>query len=1666
LRRFGSFKGVFVVAVWLSCWIEAGGSTVLLRGDRRTPREPDTVITFGGAATFTPSVVRPASSVTVVWMMDLFDAGFLDQARNDILSMARRLPGRPLRLVVLRGTQTEAFGPFLGSVRLEQVLRKIELTEADAGGEAQARNSLSPAAPFDGLIQSVDALGAQWSAVVLMGKLPDLSTETRLYATALLTRIFAAHKLRTFIYDPANDAAEWNAFCDATGAAVVRDFADLPRMLDERVQAFLEINWEPARAPGGFVLFPATLADDHSATIISLTDIADQGSPLPSIASFAGQQALIQEASEMFHAPFSDKTLNDVRDQLMRAGEMNPVDPRLLRLEALFCEQTHTSAEGVRAAVLLAQVRPTEGASYSLLGHLERLASDYDKAEKALNRAGELGIPSQQLAEDRARVYLGRKDDAGALPYLKVALDADNSRQDLWFLQAQSAERAHQPQLAMASFEKGLARGGVHTPESAALIHLYLANQQRQRAHEFALHSIEALPADVETRAAFAQTLEEAKLSDEALTAWRSVIAVRNDIEMPHVRVAKLLLETGNAKESVEAATTDLTVFPKSADLYLVKADALRQLGMEYESRGTLEEGAATTGAIPLLLRFAEGQESFGYGAAEAYEKLGDAVEPGSAQRIAALERGCFVALRDGDLKEAQAFAAKLKAEGRDDCRALVGQDRVIAHDLLVPGGRDALAFIANGKKGVPPDKFLSEFANTVVANACKGVCREDEFKPKIQKYFDTVAQLEAMGNRKGDRVSIEVSLKGKPERKHAQEFLHLLGIDLHNQGGTVKLDMGAGQSHAKKQEIMSALAVDEVGLEQALQSGQSYTIEIVDDPVAMYPSAKLWQDSFPAYVKSGFLESMLQSPRLARLYAAISAIDRNTLQGLFSAVHLRDFSDQSIELLTAYGSCFAIQDSSASVPGGSAAKALWGELAGVSPDRAGEFYRALLQPSNATLLAFFYELSQLDPPHQEFVTENLERTRRFYFLFEHMPGSQSAGRTFNRDMSLAELLGSVPLDSEGHLAFPGSPEVWSVAKGRDADKGRITKLMKKVSKTAAPDVEDAILLRLAETRYKEKETRHTELDNFLSVSHVDAHRSEPLDEESALLLAQRYADYWAAYTYFADISAINLDGFRSFFDLTERSLQQPLLEQNLELGQLHSLLEWVSILRRRNRISANEASRLFMEICRRLEGADDAAARAQSTLDLARAILKECGKGAPANADETLRSCLLGARTEGPAGPRNKDYGLVMDAQKVPSLAALFAIDDALVDLLKHSEAGKPTILDAQKIAQIASALPLVNIPKHQTATNKEREAILLYSPEEVQKRADELIQKAQKRKPNPNAAQKLANELLRAMEPQVTLALAGPVYAYFLRSSDLVIEEDALLLRKHRYFDFLSENQHRSPIQESEFVPRNESVGSYFVGGFAQFGMAAGRAAATGWRHGGPGGDRMIAAQITAIRSTPWDLLSESDQRLVSLRILVAREWIVAAAKNEATLQGLSKATTGLLSLSRRAALLSGVRERDWAQVWASISLPDLFMLGSRLPQNPGEALSHSRGWEELRRVSAANDGSRTNQFGRVPYQVLGCAHPHIAPDSPYEEYERRMPDEIAERTADLKLFLAYRADSLGVTPFEVGRIVEQIAAKAFQSSQIADYRDWQSLLAAYSEIENKQILGALEQ
>lgn len=1273
-----------------------------------------------------------------------------------------------------------------------------------------------------------------------------------------------------------------------------------------------------------------------------------------------------------------------------------------------------------------------------------------------------------QVSEDFARIHLARKDDEGAIPYLGDALKADAKRQDLWFLQADAANRLHDSSLAIHSFEQALGLGGFHLLESSSLLRLYLSMKQEAKAVELAHHITTSLPPDLDVRAEFASTLDDLQQQKEALAAWRRVLEVKPDFERAHYRIAQLLLESGDARAAGEAADAGLLLVPRSANLYIVKADAMQKQGETYGARSTLVRGAAIVTDPALLSRLATSEDTFGGSAVDAYARLAES-PASSAEHLRALERGFVVALRDDDLKHAQAFAALLESAGHPEFRTLLNAQAQDDSSAIVPGGVDALAFAARIPEHVPADRFFVQYCQRVIDLLSPTVAPDKKlFIGEIEEHFERISALEAFGKHDGGKLVIPLSIADKNARKNSEKVLGLLGIKLRSTKGVVELDLGEKKDQAKKQDTVSALAIDTVGMEEAFRAGKPYTLEIPYERASIYPNEKLWRETFYAKDNSpgGFATAVLRLPRMAPLYIAISFLDRKTISELLSAINLNALYDHYADLMYLFSPAFAVQDNRASVPGGPNAEKIWASIAGVSPQQPGAFFRALLERDGGKLLAFYFTLSQLDRSHQAFFTANYPRTEKFYKLFASSKEMERGISGVTSDSTFREILRSVPLDREGHINFPGSAQMWTAGKGRATGELPATKLLKHATKTVAPEVEDEVLLRLAGTRYSQKYSESgaslTELDSFLAVSRIDAHRTEALDEESASILAQRYSDYSSAYAYFTDLTALGAPEFRQFFVAVDRIRSHSLIDENLQLGQLHALIEWICLLNRHHTIGDRDAAQLFRLICDHFAAANSEASYTAASLDSARAILLHClPDEKTATLDVKIRACVLG--TTLPSSQQMVDYQRVLDDQKVPSLGMLFSIYDAAV---KWS-AKTPGPSDLAPIEKSATSIPSIGLPKDSKVRGKEKDFIARYETSPILKIMNEVDQKAAKRKVNRDEIAKLSNELLAELEPQVTLALVGPIYGSFLRSTDLVESADALLLRKHHYVNF-SEGGNQDANVVSEFHKDDEGVGSYFVGGFAQFPLAAGSAAEVGWRNGGgSGAGESVVAEIAAIRATAWEHLEESDQRLLSLRISVAREWIVESANRPELLEALSEETLGLLSPARRADLLNGIESRNWEKVWASAMLPDLLFLGAKYVDRFKTDPWSSPVTVALRTVAAKNDGSRLQVLGSFTYHTLGCAHPHLFTDAPYEEYERQLlPDEIAERSAEFKLFLSFIADSASVQPSSLGGVAETLAAKAFRAAQMNSPNDWRSLLAAYASVTPDDLRKALEQ
>src|SRR5215472_12371212 len=216
------------------------------------------------------------------------------------------------------------------------------------------------------------------------------------------------------------------------------------------------------------------------------------------------------------------------------------------------------------------------------------------------------------------------------------------------------------------------------------------------------------------------------------------------------------------------------------------------------------------------------------------------------------------------------------------------------------------------------------------------------------------------------------------------------------------------------------------------------------------------------------------------------------------------------------------------------------------------------------------------------------------------------------------------------------------------------------------------------------------------------------------------------------------------------------------------------------------------------------------------------------------------------------------------------------------------------------------------------------------------------------------------------------------------------------------------------ADLAQSSEKAGSYFTGGFADFAQAAGIAAAKSAKLGGEYGESVAAKQIGAIRMTNWANLRDEDLRLMALKITVAKEWIVHASQPENE-SALAEATLGLLSLTRRAGLLTALEEGNWNSVWTLLSLSDLYFLGDRYLERYSADPWKSPTTVALRQASAHNDGSRLQTLGGEFGDTLACSHPHLHVAPPYERYEKDvLPTRLAERSAEFKLYLARYADT----------------------------------------------------
>ncbi len=1126
-------------------------------------------------------------------------------------------------------------------------------------------------------------------------------------------------------------------------------------------------------------------------------------------------------------------------------------------------------------------------------------------------------------------------------------------------------------------------------------------------------------------------------------------------------------LETyaGALPESLQAAARGLDAAPHSGRLYLLKSEALERQGRYFEARQTLRSAAGSVNDAALLARLAEMEDVSGRAASQAYKDLylvRQKNAPNSPEAIRALERGFEVAVRDGDRDAASFFNTRLRASGNAGFSVWLTQRARRSAGANVPGGLDALAFIAHGHSG-PPQLFFAEYCRTVLNfTTSSNATERNRYLESIRNYFQRLAALEAMANRKGNDAEIVISVADRQTLQRSEKTLGILGWKLRVEKGAVRLEAGEKSAQANRQETASALALDEVGLQQALQARQKFAFEIKDETAPVLLGEPLWMNTFfpKAKFNGGLAEAITTDLRVARVYAALSTMSDRAVSALTAGSDLKTLVEKRADLLYRYGAAFALRSDRAAVPGGLPAEPVWEKLVGIAPTHPNRFFHALLEKDDGRLLAFFATLGEVDTIHQRFFTRSAARIQRFYELFRDSMDLARGAVKQTRNSSFAEFLQEMPVDSEMHVLFPGGPEVWQLAKGNSSSVSRAAKMVRKLSRITAPEQEDQILIRLAKTRYKDAlaQQKVSELDHFLAVVRIDSHRDTPLDESSALLLAQNYGLDKPVYPYFAMLTGLEEPHFQHFFEMVEQLRARPPLEINVPMGEIHSLIELISLLQQSGALDPKSAAALFDQVCVNFRKADTAAGYTAASLETVRSLLKELGaRAAAGGADDVIQRKLIGegGRVSFVLGgvphemdwcaARRSAFQKVLAEQRVTALQTLLDFYGHLQDLTQRqgSAIGHGNALD-----RLRGQLLSVELPKGGRSSLSGK-IVLQFDQARIAELTARLKQRLAKKKVNPRDVEQLCGALQAAICPQVELALSGIVYAYFLSPDDLLVSQDPLLLRKHRFVT-VDELFPASDLQTTA-----EGLGSLLQGGFADFPTAAGKVAFSG-AEPPPNTADLAVAQMAAFRATDWNRLGERDLLAFGLRLRIAREWILHAGADGQLMLALQEDTAGLLSPARQGELLDAIAVHDWEAAFRAVTLGDLYALSEKYLLRYSAAPWPSPVAAALRRISSEADSTRLRWLGPSAPDLLGCSHPHLQTAGPYEQYEWLLfPAKLAQRSAEFKFYVADFAGRIGIPPAVLNVIGQPIALQMVRRMHMADLRDWRGAQLAFGNL-----------
>lgn len=1022
---------------------------------------------------------------------------------------------------------------------------------------------------------------------------------------------------------------------------------------------------------------------------------------------------------------------------------------------------------------------------------------------------------------------------------------------------------------------------------------------------------------------------------------------------------------------------------------------------------------------------------------ADAWKRDGKA-----SQAMAAARRAVLLDLIAGDRKAADADLETYRKLGGTDLQ-FAGEKETAARPtqmVQIPGPQRSFARMAAIATDAAPEDILPALARNVVTNGYQASRANDELEETeylklVHRYLTQARELDKLA---GAEKTISVP---NCESSQTGDLLRILGFRMRGGCGS---EVVLETVNAPRAFLSTDSGFPVAQLEQALRTDKPFTYDYHPTMVPVLYTADYWNTGKSKATE--FIDVFLSDPGLCRFYLGMSKLDPETadeLKKTSTPAKLRALAG----VLDFFGGNFEIRNGKAVLPGAPRSAAAWGELAGVSPDKGGEFFEHLMVRDDGWLASLYDAMARIHGPVQDYLSDPA-RMKRFYTAVRGKittPGPARPVFRSNADMML--LTTRLQIEPDGRAHLPGGLEVWRGLFSKNPHGKYDSKLSKSSSSWKDPD--DVLEALFALCR---KPVDNEALKIFMALTDIDRGRATPLQPDTVERLIRNWNLYGAQYSIFGDAPSISDKSIMAWMD-SAGSLDK-IRDSQFRLdsiGTMQGLTGLWQIFCRQGSIPAASANDVFAALVAPFDGLKSS----RELFDAGRkglTLLVKTSGAATGTMQERLLGLLAGGSKLDESEARFtlvQDEQHIFEAQKLLPADLIFELADNLEGVAKGEK------LNSQLASRMAARVADIQLPRN-AMTGAEKNALAFgfyvdrHIEEERKLNFRALIDKASK---DPEKLK----DIRGILAPTLRDTIVGYNYIHYAPPGAQILMTNPLFVRGHDFLGMQGTNRSWR-VTESYGTGWPSNAGGRLVGSLSGLPYALAESEqnfliptqtqALIW------GDLVPQMIVTAKAPRFWNV-STAQMHWVGMSMRFAEHRIAEASLNANARPEVFGAITRTASPWRAALVINSISTGNVRNALELLTPSETYTVAQLLKAGENEPLGKELAHYRTVSPDQVSVAAISRAWGTPKPTLANSYRPELLNLRTFPTLMGYSSRIMAESWESNLLYWAEIGDEIGVQPAELNVLVPEWTQKVVERIFASHLEDWPALLRSLRSV-----------